>query len=297
MKIETMEYLANKIENIELLKKLITKLDDMPKEEARKFIRELDEFSSKEATILVSELEKCDFNLNALKIIIDLEVKKTKTFEEKIKLIIALKDCDYVTGAYYVATNRDVLEQKTVEEQIMLMKAIKDCFFDEVATNRKVLEQRTTEEQIMLIDALKDCGKYPYGLGAIITNNDVLNERNVEDQIKLIKALKDCDYITGAFKVAFDKNILEERTVEEQIKLMKEAYIEELKEKMKKATVTHGENMKVISSIAEFKTYLNGLKLYLKKETDLNSDTEVLRYAPVDMWNKLVMSSDKKKEN
>ena len=179
----------------------------------------------------------------------------------------------------------------------MLMKAIKDCFFDEVATNRKVLEQRTTEEQIMLIDALKDCGKYPYGLGAIITNNDVLNERNVEDQIKLIKALKDCDYITGAFKVAFDKNILEERTVEEQIKLMKEAYIEELKEKMKKATVTHGENMKVISSIAEFKTYLKGLKLYLKKETDLNSDTEVLRYAPVDMWNKLVMSSDKKKEN
>ena len=226
----------------------------MPKEEARKFIRELDEFSSKEATILVSELE-------------NLEVKKTKTFEEKIKLIRALKDCDYVTGAYYVATNR------------------------------KVLEQRTTEEQIMLIDALKDCGKYPYGLGAIITNNDVLNERNVEDQIKLIKALKDCDYITGAFKVAFDKNILEERTVEEQIKLMKEAYIEELKEKMKKATVTHGENMKVISSIAEFKTYLNGLKLYLKKETDLNPDTEVLRYAPVDMWSKLVMSSDKKKEN
>ena len=65
-----MEYLANKIENIELLKKLITKLDDMPKEEARKFIRELDEFSSKEATILVSELEKCDFNLNALKIML-----------------------------------------------------------------------------------------------------------------------------------------------------------------------------------------------------------------------------------
>lgn len=297
MKIETMEYLANKIENIELLKKLITKLDYMPKEEARKFIRELDEFSSKEATILVSELEKCDFNLNALKIIIDLEVKKTKTFEEKIKLIRALKDCDYVTRAYYVAVNSNVLEKRTVEEQIMLMKAIKDCFFDEVATNRKVLEQRTTEEQIMLIDALKDCGKYPYALGAIITNNDVLNERNVEDQIKLIKALKDCDYITGAFKVAFDKNILEERTVEEQIKLMKEAYIEELKEKMKKATVTHGENMKVISSIAEFKTYLKGLKLYLKKETDLNPDTEVLRYAPVDMWNKLVMSSDKKKEN
>ena len=298
MKIETMECLANKIENIELLKKLITQLDDMPKKEVRKFIRELGELSSKKATILVSELEKCNFAGNAFKIIINLEVKKTKTFVEKIKLIRALKDCDYVNRAYRVATEYNVLEQRTIEEQIMLMKAVKDCGYDacEIAMDINVLEQRTTKEQIMLIEALKDCDNNIYA-GFIAKRDNVLKERKAEEQIKLMKALKDYDYSYGALHIALDNNILEERTVEEQIKLMKEAYIEELKEKKKKATVTHGENMKVISSVAEFKTYLEGLKLYLEEETDLNSNTEVLRYAPVDMWSKLVMSSDKKKEN
>lgn len=298
MKIETMEYLANKIEDIELLKKLITELDDMPKGKAREFIRELDEISSEEITILVSEFEKCDFNLNALKIIISSVLKKTKTFEEKIKLMKALKDCNYVNSACTVATGYSVSEQRTLEEQIMLMKAIKDgnYYASEIAININVLEKRTTKDQIKLIEALKDCDGNTFA-GCIALNNGVLNERNVEEQIKLMKALKDCDYSDVAFNVAIDKNILEERTVEEQIKLMKEAYIEELKEKKEKATVTHGENMKVISSVAEFKTYLESLKLYLEEDTDLNPHTEVLRYAPVDMWSKLVMSSDKKKEN
>lgn len=160
----------------------------------------------------------------------------------------------------------------------------------------EALDNMSSDDRIKTFNELKKCSCNKFACNIVI-DSGVLRERTVDEQIELMEELKKCGHKENAYLIATDKNVLNERTVEEQIKLMKEAYIEELKEKMKKATVTHGENMKVISSIAEFKTYLKGLKLYLKKETDLNPDTEVLRYAPVDMWNKLVMSSDKKKEN
>ena len=108
MKIEMMELLSDKIDDINLLKNVIEALDDMSSDDRMK---------------IFNELKKCSCNKFACNIVIDSGVLRERTVEDQIKLIEALKSCDYNCYAYKIAINSDVLKNRTIEEQLNLMRA------------------------------------------------------------------------------------------------------------------------------------------------------------------------------
>lgn len=103
-----------------------------------------------------------------------------------------------------------------------------------------------------------------------------------KEQKNIMEELKNCDYNKNVLDTAIDRDVLRKKSLEKQIKLMKKIYLEELE---KQKTAIHSENMRKISDVTEFKMYLNELKQELGKDTDVKSDTVVLKFSP-----------DKKKE-
>ena len=129
-----------------------------------------------------------------------------------------------------------------------------------------MLIHRTIEEQIKLMETLKeyDYNKYAYELAV---DSEVLKERTIEEQIKLMRTLKECGYNENAYELAIYPNLIF-RTTEEQIELMKENKIR------------HGGNIEKISSITEFKMYLEKLRKELGRDADVNNYTKVLSFKP-----------------
>ena len=111
----------------------------------------------------------------------------------------------------------------------------------------------------------------------IATDENVLSTKTLEEQIKLMEELKNCDYNKNVLDTAIDRDVLRKKSLEKQIKLMKKIYLEELE---KQKTAIHSENMRKISDVTEFKMYLNELKQELGKDTDVKSDTVVLKFSP-----------------
>ena len=109
MKIELMDLIANELIDVDIIKDMISKYDDMPEENIKK---------------ILDEAKKCGYEYSALKIATDLDVLEKRTVEEQSKLMEALKECEYDDNALIIATDKDVLEERTAEEQIKLMKAL-----------------------------------------------------------------------------------------------------------------------------------------------------------------------------
>ena len=125
------------------------------------------------------------------------------------------------------------------------------------------------------MEELKNCG-YNDNAYKLATDKFVLEERTNEEQIKLMEELKKCDYNVNAYQLVIDKFVLNERTNEEQIKLKKMAHTKSKQQKL----INHSYNMEEISDVTEFKMYLNELKQELGKDTDVKSDTVVLKFTP-----------------
>lgn len=102
-------------------------------------------------------------------------------------------------------------------------------------------------------------------LKKMLVDLDKMSFKNME---KLIKILKECDYNEKAYELVVNSSVLEYRTIEEQIELMKENKIR------------HDENIKNISSLTEFKMYLEKLQKELGRDADVNNFTKVLRFKP-----------------
>lgn len=140
MKIEMMEFLSDKITDINLLKKLILTLDKMSSNNLKRFL---------------DELKRSDYNEYICKMMIDLNEGKEITKEQK-NIIEKLKNYDYNENVYNIAINNDVLKSKTIEEKIKLIEELKKCNYSytayDIAVDEDVLETRTTEEQIRLME-------------------------------------------------------------------------------------------------------------------------------------------------
>ena len=196
-----------------------------------------------------------------------------------------LKECDYNEYAYELAVNEylaldvwSILQRyRIIEDRIKLMKTLKECDYNKnvykVAVNKDMLRERTIEEQIKLMETLKECdyNKYAYELAVdehILGVYGRISSRVAEEQIKLMRTLKECGYNENAYELAVNSSVLIHRTTEEQIKLMKENKIR------------HDENIKNISSLTEFKMYLEKLQKELGRDADVNNFTKVLRFKP-----------------
>lgn len=139
----------------------------------------------------------------------------------------------------------------------------------------ETLDNMSSDDRMKTFNELK---KYRYNkfVCSIAVDSDVLSERTIEDRIKLMEELKKCDYNDNAYKLATDINVLRKRTNEEQIKLKKMAHTKSKQQKL----INHSYNMEEISDVTEFKMYLNELKQELGKDTDVKSDTVVLKFSP-----------------
>ena len=144
MKIEMMEYLSNKISDVNILKKVIEVLDEMNFLETKE---------------IINALEKCDFNEYAIDLVINENVLKTRTVEEQIRLIEVLKENDYNENVYYAIIDLFLLKNRTVEEQIKLIEVLKNSDYNknvyEIIIDSEILKNRTMEEQIKMIELLK----------------------------------------------------------------------------------------------------------------------------------------------
>ena len=163
------------------------------------------------------------------------------------------------------------LDKMSFENMKKLIKTLKECdyneYANEIAVNSNALRERTIEEQIKLMRTLKECN-YNENALKIAVNSSVLIHRTTEEQIKLMRTLKECGYNENAYELAVNSSVLIHRTTEEQIKLMKENKIR------------HDENIKNISSLTEFKMYLEKLQKELGRDADVNNFTKVLRFKP-----------------
>ncbi len=275
MKIDTMRLITDKINDIELAKKLI---------------RGLENFKDNEIKLLLDELEKCEYNELACNLAIDQTVLANKTIEDRVKLIQALKDCE---NAYNIAIDKNVHANRTIDECITLMQVYKeydyvwDVFL--IITDKNVLETRTTKKQIKLIKFLKKC-EYNEYVYRIIVNKNVLNSKTNAEQITLMKAFKECDYNNFVYELIIDPNLLKLDT-QEHLKLIQifkdcgyDDYIfceiksrcitEEMENKYKKVTFDKG--LDDIKTLDEMKEYINQLKA--NKLEDINSKTLVYKY-------------------
>ena len=131
------------------------------------------------------------------------------------------------------------------------------------------------------MEELRNCD-YNNGAFDVAVDRDVLRERTTEEQIKLMEELRNYDYNDNAYKIIVDRDVLREKTTEEQIKLIENAYIKSKQSKL----INHSENMKKVSNITEFKMYLKELRQELGKDTDVKSDTVVLKFTPDKKKNK-----------
>ena len=140
MKIEMMELLSDKIDDIDLLKNVIEILDNMSLDDRMK---------------IFEELKKHNYNKFICYIAADKDVSNLRTTEEQIKLMEELKNCDYNENASKIARNIGVLREVTNEEQIKLMEELKNCDYNEnayqLATHGSILRKRTVEKQIKLM--------------------------------------------------------------------------------------------------------------------------------------------------
>lgn len=106
MKIEMMEYLSNKISDVNILKKVIEVLDKMNFLETKE---------------IINALEKCDYNNDVYKIIVDLDVLKKRTIEEQLKLIEICTFKDKRDKAFGTLTNTSLLITTFVAKRIKIM--------------------------------------------------------------------------------------------------------------------------------------------------------------------------------
>ena len=171
MKIEMMEYLSNKISDVNIQKKVIEVLDGMNFLETKE---------------IVNALEECDFNEYAIDLVINENVLKTRTVEEQIRLIEVLKENDYNEKVYYIITDPNVLENRTVEEQIKLIEVLKNSDYNknayEIIIDSEILKNRTMEDQIKMIELLK--------MQKIYHDENINNKLPLKDFKSYLKELK-----------------------------------------------------------------------------------------------------------
>ena len=210
MKIEMMEYLSNKISDVNIQKKVIEVLDGMNFLETKE---------------IVNALEECDFNEYAIDLVINENVLKTRTVEEQIRLIEVLKENDYNEDVYNIITSFYVLKNRITDEQIRLIEVLKENDYNVnvyyAIIDLFLLKNRTVEEQIKLIEVLKN-SDYNKNAYEIIIDSEILKNRTMEDQIKMIELLK-------MQKIYHDENINNKLPLKDF-----KSYLKELKSKMGK---------------------------------------------------------------
>lgn len=217
MKIEMMEYLANKIIKdgfyeehcVDRLKKIIIILDTYPSEDRKK---------------IMDILEECDFDSSICDIVIN--SKKSKTVDETIKLIMSLKDFidikkdGIVTNAYVLRKEKSM---KTLKDFIDYYDYYIGSIECKTASNSNVLKTKTTDEIIKLMMALKElpelriprtysfpaagtlngsATRYLIPALELVRNLDVLKTRTTDEIIKLMIALEEFLYSTDKLQIS-----------------------------------------------------------------------------------------------
>lgn len=142
MKIEMMEYLSNKISDVNIQKKVIEVLDKMNFLETKE---------------IINALEKCDYNNDVYKIIVDLDVLKKRTIEEQLKLIEICTFKDKRDKAFGTLTNTSLLITTFVAKRI------------------KIMNKKQNKEKIEKISTLEDFKSYL---------NELKNEMGKDADIK-----------------------------------------------------------------------------------------------------------------
>lgn len=142
MKIEMMEYLSNKISDVNILKKVIEVLDKMNFLETKE---------------IINALEKCDYNNDVYKIIVDLDVLKKRTIEEQLKLIEICTFKDKRDKAFGTLTNTSLLITTFADKRI------------------KIMNKKQNKEKIEKISTLEDFKSYL---------NELKNEMGKDADIK-----------------------------------------------------------------------------------------------------------------
>ena len=168
MKIELMNLIANELDDVDVIKNMISAYDNLSEEDIKK---------------ILTALKECEYNDNALIIAIDLDVIENRSLEEQIQLMEELKEYGYKYDVLEIATDKDVLEQRTPEEQIQLMytmHTLEKCKYRygalEIAIDKNILESRTIEEQIKLMNSYVKKGE--------LTHSDNLNKINDLKELK-----------------------------------------------------------------------------------------------------------------
>lgn len=131
MKIEMMEYLSNKISDVNILKKVIEVLDKMNFLETKE---------------IINALEKCDYNNDVYKIIVDLDVLKKRTIEEQLKLIEICTFKDKRDKAFGTLTNTSLLITTFADKRIKIMNKKQNKEKIEKISNKYNLEKISTLE-------------------------------------------------------------------------------------------------------------------------------------------------------
>ncbi len=271
MKIDTISLITDKIDDVDIVKMLINKLENLDEKEVKFVLKE------------VKKYKNCCNDLQILDIFISNDVSKTRTVDEQITLMHICKDEEKEKDAdilISLATDKDLLMHRTLEQQIKIMKTVgkyhkenKNTDFSPylIATSESVLENTTIDEQLTLIKeqikvsvnakkTLKDLDARTRIIGQtkeLFWCSSVLENRTLQEILTLSKTLEECNYSRGAFAIATNHIVLKYRNLDGQIKLMK-AYVECKNKEQAGETATDlniSKNRTVDEQIAIMKSY------------------------------------------
>ena len=131
MKIEIMNLIANELNDVDVIKNMISAYDNLSEEDINK---------------ILTALKECECNDKVLLIAANSKVLEKRTIEKQIKLMGALKECGYEDNALKLAINPNILEKITVEEQIELMKPSNNIESKKYETHSQNLDKIKTLE-------------------------------------------------------------------------------------------------------------------------------------------------------